>query len=122
MVVPTKGFANVNGQDLGMPAGQFPNLKTNMGAVAVSELYISAGKPITLHYLSHGEAQGNEIYQCFVPVSFIPVTGEDYEAAYIQDKKVCRFSIVRLTKNDGVDQSASVELSKASLCRKSDIF
>ena len=122
MVVPTKGFADVNGQDLGMPIGQFPKLVTAMGTVAVSELYIPAGKPIVLHYLSRGGVQDQTNYQCFVPRSFVPVADEDYEAVYRQVGKLCHFTIVRLTENDGVDRSSPVALSGAPLCRASDNF
>jgi len=122
MVVPTKGFANVNGQDLGMPVGQFPGITTAMGTVAVSELYIPAGKPIVLHYLSQGEIHGRTNYQCFVPRSFVPIAGEDYEAMYFQEGSLCRFGIARLTKSEGVDTSSSVALVEAPLCRASDNF
>lgn len=122
MVVPTKGFANVNGQDLGMPIGQFPKLATAMGTVAVSELYIPAGKPIALHHLSQGEIQGQMNYQCFVPRSFVPVADEDYEAVYKKDGKLCHFSIVRLTKSEGIDRLSPVTLSGAPFCRASDNF
>lgn len=118
MVVSTKGFANVNDHELGMPIGNFPGQTTVTGAVAVSELYVQAGKPIVLDYISQG--QNNS--QCFVSRSFVPVIGEDYEAAFAQNGKFCRFSIVRLTKSDGVDRSTSVALSEAPLCRASDKF
>lgn len=121
MVAPAKGFANVNGQDIGMPIGQFPKLVTAMSTVAVSELYIPAGKPTALHYLGPGEVQGQWNYQCSVPRSFVPVANEDYEAVFKQEGKLCRFSIVRLTKGDVIDLS-SVTLSEAPLCRESDQF
>jgi hypothetical protein len=122
MATPTKGFANVNDQNLGMPIGQFSGLATSMGVVAVSELYIPAGKPIVLHYLSQGDIQNGANYQCFVSRSFIPVVNEDYEAVYKQDGSLCHFSIVRLSKNGGIDQLSPVTLYGAPLCRASDNF
>jgi hypothetical protein len=118
MVVSTKGFANMNDRDLGMPIGKFPGLTTAMGAVAVSELYVEAGKPIVLDYIS----QGQKNFQCFASISFVPVVGEDYEAAYTQNGKFCRLSITRLTESDKTDRSTSVAFSEASLCRVSDKF
>lgn len=118
MVSSTKGFANVNDRDLGMPSGQFKNVTTTMGRVAVSELYVPAGKPISLHYLS----QGDRNYQCFVAKSFVPVANADYEAAYAQDGKICHSSIVRLAQDGGVDKLLPVKLNAAPLCRASDIF
>jgi len=132
MVVSAKRFANVNDQTLDMPVGKFPGLVTSMGSVAVSELYIPAGKPIALHYLSQGDMHktiyqgsrqvGTSYVQCFVPRSFVPVAGENYEAVYKQIGDLCQFSIVRLAENGGIDSSSQVILNEAPLCRKSDIF
>jgi hypothetical protein len=122
MVVSKKGFVNVNDQNLDMPDGQFPKLKTSMGSVAVSELYIPAGKPIAIDYMSDSQQTLNGVYGCFVQKSFVPVVNEDYEVSFSQTGKLCQLSIVRLTKSDGVDRSSPVILSAAPLCHLSDLF
>jgi hypothetical protein len=122
MVSSMKGFANINGKTLGMPPGQFPGAATVMGTVAISELYIPAGKPITLHYLSGGELRGQNNYQCFISKSFIPVAGKDYESTYLQQGSLCRFGIVQIANSDDADKPSPVVLTDAVFCRASDNF
>jgi hypothetical protein len=122
MVVTRKGFANVNDQNLGMPAGMFPELKTEMEKVAISEFYVPAGKPLVLYYLSHSESVWGQNYQCFVPKVFTPVAGENYEAVYSQQGTACHYKIVHLMQDGGVDESTTIALSNTKFCRVTDNF
>jgi hypothetical protein len=112
MVSPTKGFANVNDQKLGMPAG----LALASRSTATSELYVPAGQALTLDYLS----QGNGRYQCAVRKTFVPVRGGDYEAVFAQDYDKCRFGVNQLSAAGSADKPSTVELTDAKYCRVTD--
>ncbi len=122
MVATEKGFANRNGESLGMPAGSRPAMASARNVTAVSELYVPAGKPIVLHYLSQGtgfinpSTQGTGKYQCLVSKAFVPVAGEDYEAVFMQVEDRCRFGVTHLAKNGNVGQPTPMELTTALLC------
>ncbi len=118
MVSSKKGFAQVNDQKLEMPAGNFSAINSTTDANAISELYIPAGKPLVLYYLS----QGNARYQCFVQKSFIPASGENYEAVFTQENSMCRFGIYRLKPEGGIDNTKNIKLSDSQFCRQSDNF
>lgn len=126
MVVTSKGFAQVNDQKLEMPFGRFPDIKATTNTVAVSELYVPAGKPLTLYYLSYGSirSDGQSITrkQCHVIKSFTPITGGNYEATFSHENSVCPMFINQLKPDGGIDLSQKIELSNAKLCRATDNF
>lgn len=116
MVSSTKGFANLNDQKLGMPPGSMPDMQSANRVVAVSELYIPAGEPFVIHYLSQGTGQ----HQCAVSRTFVPAAGEDYEATFTQVGQMCRFGVNRLAKGGVAERPTPVELAPAPLCQAGD--
>lgn len=113
MAIPTKGFANMNDRKLGMPPSPAQTLAPGSAGFAMSELYVRAGKPMVLDYLT----QGLGGYKCSVQRSFVPTDGQDYEAVFFQNDKTCSF---RVTGIDGTSSPPAIDLSPASLCRISD--
>jgi hypothetical protein len=123
MVVTSKGFAQVNNQKLEMPFGRFPDIKST-DTVAVSELYVPAGKPLSLYYLSYGSVSQNgqsiTRKQCHVIKSFTPISGENYEATFSHENTVCPHDINQLKPDGGIDHTKKIELTNANLCRATD--
>lgn len=123
MVTAKKGFAQVNNQKLDMPIGATAADKPTEKELAVSELYVPAGKPIVLHYLSqYYLSQSRHGYQCFLGRSFIPAAGASYEAAFLQEVSLCLIRVDRLLPEGGIDKNAKVELAETKNCRFIDNF
>jgi hypothetical protein len=122
MAVSRKGFVEVNDRVLGMPQGKFPDIKSKDEVVAVSELYIRAGSPIVIDYLSMGQSSigGPGYYQCFIRKSFVPVAGSDYEAVFSQDERNCRFGISRIAEGNESNRIQEIELKNATFCHFTD--
>ncbi|MGE3349017.1 MAG: hypothetical protein AB7I35_16430 [Ramlibacter sp.] len=112
MASPTKGFANMNNRKLGMPQSAAQTLVAQ-SHFASTELYVPAGRPLVLDYLS----QGNGSYQCFVRRTFVPAEGRDYEAVFWQEGSVCRFRVGTISE---AATPEAVALAPAGLCRASD--
>lgn len=117
MVVPTRGFADLNGRGLGMPEGPVGTM-TKGSSLATSELYVPAGDPLTLNYLSSGAGS----YMCAMSKSFIPVEGKDYEAFFVQEGRDCRSGVSLLDATTIAIGDNPVPLADAKLCKMSDIF
>ncbi|MCE5978302.1 hypothetical protein [Pseudomonas sp. JR33AA] len=97
IAVPTKGFADRNGETLGMPAGV-----SAQAGDAVSEVLVPAGKPFTLHFLDGGRSAGYDTVQnCLGMFSFVPQKGADYELV-VHGYSACGGTLKRLDKAEDV--------------------
>jgi hypothetical protein len=115
MVVPTKGFANMNGRKLDMPNGLLVKAASS-APTAMSELYVPAGVPLTLDYLS----QGNTRHRCSVKKTFVPESGADYEAVFVEYGDKCLIGVNKLLPSGGIDTQSALDVSDAKLCRVTD--
>lgn len=70
MVSAEKGFAERNGESVGMPVGD----RLPSGFVS-SEFTLAVGKPVAFHYI--GPSQLGR--QCFGSMTFVPKAGTDYQ-------------------------------------------
>ncbi|MFF5864240.1 hypothetical protein [Pseudomonas sp. NPDC012596] len=91
IAVPTEGFADRNGESLGMPASA-----AVQAGDAVSEVLVPAGKPFTLHFLDRGQSAGyDRVQNCLGMFSFVPEKGADYEFV-VHGYSACDGSLKRL--------------------------
>jgi hypothetical protein len=104
IAVPQKGFADRNGESLGMPTGA----AVAQGDV-VSEVLVPAGKPFTLHFLDGGRTSYNSVTNCLGMFYFVPQKGADYEVV-LRGYSGCGVKLQQL----GVDQP--VQATKAEYC------
>lgn len=65
MVAYRDGYANRNGESLGMPA-----VSERSSSTVMTELLVPAGQPIAFHYIGD---------QCYNMFSFVPKAGMDYQ-------------------------------------------
>lgn len=105
MVVARDGYANRNGESLGMPSAVVHSSST-----AVSELLVPAGQPMAFHYL------GDRCYNLF---SFVPEPGMDYELEAASRYR-CGVTIKRMLV--GETSGKRVPLAKSKLCNWGDNF
>lgn len=106
IAVPQNGFADRNGEMLGMPAGVAVN-----GGDAVSEVLVPAGKPFTLHFLDGGRsASYGSVQNCLGMFSFVPDKGADYELV-VHGYDACGGALTRLDKPE-----VTVPQRKAEYC------
>ena len=103
MVAERDGFANRNGETLGMAPAQHQSNGTVM-----SELLVPAGQPIAFHYL------GNRCYNMF---SFVPEAGMDYELDAASRYK-CGVTLKRMAF--GKIEGTSEPLGESKLCNWGD--
>ncbi|NLR74362.1 hypothetical protein [Leeia aquatica] len=113
------GFADPKRSPIPMPA---PSATTKQfrsaGRFEEAEVYIPAGKPMTLDYLSSGGR-----YQCFVHQSFLPERDANYEALFRLNGSSCEFLVLKISEGPlGVTMQEKVPLSKASLCSVWDVL
>lgn len=120
MVASDSGFAHVNSRKLDMPPGRMSGVPTASGVVAVSELYVPAGVPLVLDFLSGGAKSAGSHYQCFVRKAFTPSANENYEAVFTQDASVCRFGVMKISHDAGNADTQGVDLRETKFCRASD--
>ncbi|MBN2991292.1 hypothetical protein JWR97_07720 [Pseudomonas cedrina subsp. fulgida] len=105
MVAERDGFANRNGETLGMAPVQRYSNRTVM-----SELLVPAGQPIAFHYI------GNRCYNMF---SFVPEAGMDYELDAANRYK-CGVTLKRMIF--GKIEGTSEPLRESKLCNWGDNF
>ena len=105
MVAERDGFANRNGETLGMAPVQ-----RDSQATVMSELLVPAGQPIAFHYL------GNRCYNMF---SFVPEAGMDYELEAAGRYK-CGVTLKRMAF--GKIEGTSEPLVESKLCNWGDNF
>jgi hypothetical protein len=104
IAVPKEGFAERNGETLGMPASA-----PVMQGDAVSEVLVPAGKPFTLHFLDGGRSSYNSVTNCLGMFYFVPQKGADYEVV-VRGYSACGVKLRQL----GVEQP--VQTTKAEYC------
>ncbi len=124
MVAAQKGFANLNNHDLQMPKRLAENnfSVTGNSKFARSELKITANAPITLNFISIGYLSGVNKYACHKSLFFIPKSGENYEAVFLERGSQCLTEVraVSSTKNSQI--SDFIETKNATFCNASDNF
>jgi len=109
IVVPQKGFADRNGEHLGMPAAK----EVPAGAVS-SEVLVAAGKPMTLAFLDGGRPNTyNSTTNCLGMFTFTPKAGADYELT-VRGYNACGLQFERI---DGA-KPEPVNATKADYCSK----
>lgn len=107
IAVPQKGFADRNGETLGMPDAK----AVPAGSVS-SEVLVEAGKPMVLTFLDGGRATGyNQKTTCLGMFTFIPTAGADYEVT-LKGYSACDVDFNRI---DGA-RPEPVSATKADYC------
>lgn len=97
----TDGFKN---RSLGMPAGMAsPDMKSG-------EMYIEAGKPITLFLAS------DQPLYCQVGMTFVPQKDQDYEAQLVLDRPSasCSANVISLS-----EPATKIEVRSVGFCKPS---
>lgn len=117
IAVAKKGFANRNGQSLGMPASAISRGPKDADWVA-SEVQVPAGKPFVFHFLSLGTKEVGRVEQCGGAFTFTPQAGQDYDMVMLETASQCTFNLKRV---DGADE-VRVPLARVGLCSWSDNF
>jgi len=122
MIVPKKGFADLNDHDLHMPESDLMLSHTGVG-VARSELRVAANVPITLDFLGSGwfSASGATRYFCKKSLSFVPQSGENYEAVFLESG-ACSISVRQLSSDKNKAASQIVPIKNADFCNLTDKF
>ncbi|WP_374334398.1 hypothetical protein [Leeia sp.] len=88
------GFADPKFTPLPMPAPSMPTQKfRSEGSYAEGEVYIPAGKPMTLHYLSPG--------YCFLSLTFDAEPNASYETTFSRDEKYCWYHVLKIKEGEG---------------------
>ena len=119
MVTPDKGFAQLNNHVLGLPPGRVTQDAIREYGLAVSELYVAAGKPITFFYLLN-ERRSDGTPECAMGRSFVPEAGVDYELVSDRAFGACVLEVRAIGKQGVPGESVSVEMSNATFCRITD--
>lgn len=102
------GFADRNGETLGMP----PAVTTRNGTV--SEVLIPAGKPFTLHFMDGGTRTSyDRVQNCIAMLQFTPKAGADYEFV-AKGYSACVVDLSRLERG----KLEAVKVQKAEYCSK----
>lgn len=113
MVVQQSGFANRNGQVLGMPPSAVAAQLQGAG-MARSELKIPAGKPTAFNFQSQGSVSGGYSYSCQKSFRFTPQAGKDYQMIMLESGQ-CQLSVQELG-------GGQVDWQDAGLCNAADAF
>lgn len=123
MVSAQKGFANLNGRNLGMPKNisRYIEDPESQGIVQ-SELRISAGKPIVLNFIGQGHAFSGHKHACHESMSFVPKAGAYYEALFLESGSYCLSEISELASSTIPGMPKIVSTNHAALCNLSDFF
>ncbi len=88
--------------------------------LAVSELYVTAGKPITFFYLLNEGHSGDNTPECAMGRSFVPEAGIDYELVSERLFGKCVLEVRAIGKKGQPSESAVVDMNKATFCRITD--
>jgi len=105
MVAAREGYANRNGESLGMPP-----VAAQSSSTVMSELQIPAGQPMAFHYI------GDRCYNMF---SFVPEAGADYELE-AAGRYRCTVTLKRLIV--GSTKYKPTPLADSKLCNWGDNF
>jgi len=103
MVTFRDGYANRNGESLGMPA-----VDKHSSSTVMTELLVPAGQPIAFHYIGA---------QCYNMFSFVPKAGMDYQLDAVGRFK-CGVTLQQL--HVGTAERPSSSLKDSKLCRATD--
>lgn len=114
MVVAQSGFANRNGQSLGMPVSRDDQLQSSN--LVRSELKIPANTPVSFSFQSQGSVSSGYAYSCQESFRFTPQAGKDYQLILLESGQ-CLISLQRL---DNADGQSKVAFEEAGLCKASD--
>lgn len=116
IAVQQSGFANRNGQSLGMPLTRQAE-QSRLGGFASSEVLVPANKPFAFNFRSYGMVSSGYSYSCQKSMTFTPEKGQDYELLLIESGQ-CLVRLQRL--GDGRNLTGS--LQDTGLCNASDAF
>lgn len=116
IAVAQSGFANRNGQKLGMPSSRQAE-QLQQGDFVQSEVLIPANQPFAFNFQSQGMVSGGYAYSCQQSMTFTPEAGQDYELLLMESGQ-CLARLQRL--GDGRNLSAS--LRDTGLCNAADGF
>lgn len=105
MVAYRDGYANRNGESLGMPA-----VSERSSATVMTELLVPAGQPIAFHYIGD---------QCYNMFSFVPKAGADYQLDAVGFYR-CGVTLKQVA--GATVRYSSVPLKESKLCRVTDNF
>ena len=120
MVTPDKGFAHLNDRVLSMPRGRISQALTTERALAVSELYIPAGKPITFFYLLNEKSSGDNTPECALARSFVPRANTEYELWTDRAFGQCFLEVDAIGSEGKPAEPIRIELDNAKFCRITD--
>ncbi|GGP26045.1 hypothetical protein [Silvimonas amylolytica] len=82
--------SHLNNQKLGMPSG------ITEAHEMTSEVYVQAGKPINIDFMSQANAGGGNVWLCASDWTFVPEEGKDYEVQGRQYGSQCLLSAMTL--------------------------
>lgn len=105
MVAFRDGYANRNGESLGMPA-----VEGHSSSTVMTELLVPAGKPIAFHYIGA---------RCYNMFSFVPKAGVDYQLDAAALYK-CGVTLQQAPAKTGAFSPSPLKESK--LCKVTDNF
>ncbi|WP_236198750.1 hypothetical protein [Pseudomonas pseudonitroreducens] len=114
IAVAQSGFANRNGQSLGMPPSRQAE-QLRQGGFVSSEVNVPANQPFAVNFQSQGMVSSGYSYSCQQSMTFTPEAGQDYELLLMESGQ-CLARLVRL--GDGRNLSGS--LQDTGLCKASD--
>lgn len=103
VVAARDGYANRNGESLGMAAPQTPAVPGTR-----TEVLVPAGQPMAFHYL------GNQCYNLF---SFVPKAGMDYQ---LEASGMYKCAVMLKQAPLGSKEYAAAPLKDSKLCRVTD--
>jgi len=117
IAVARKGFANRNGQTLGMPASALSRTPHDADWIG-SEIQVPAGQPFVFHLLSLSTKDYGRAAQCGGSFTFTPHAGKDYEMVMLETASQCTFDLKQLSGAEEV----KVPLTRVGLCSWTDNF
>ncbi|WP_210639760.1 hypothetical protein [Pseudomonas sp. Tri1] len=105
MVAFRDGYANRNGESLGMPVtGEPPS------SMVMTELSVPAGRPIAFHYIGA---------RCYNMFSFVPKAGVDYQ---LDAAGLYKCAVTLQQAPVGTDTFSPSPLKESKLCKVTDNF
>ncbi|GGP26044.1 hypothetical protein GCM10010971_18630 [Silvimonas amylolytica] len=94
-VVATQGYDladhHLNGRKLGMPDEPATDQRGT-----VSEVFVTAGQPVEVNFISQQIATGTSNWVCNLKWSFVPEAGKDYVSRSSQSFEACSLSVTTL--------------------------
>jgi hypothetical protein len=103
--------ADLNDRSLDMPIDAMIPAKTVYGTVGVTEVYIKAGEPLTLVYLSNGSRSN-----CYLAISFNPERIKNYQASFTLGTDKCYGSVVDIDEMNAKSGKEKVQIKSVDRC------